>query len=416
MKVAPVLCTPATVGAVRVVVIGAGPSGAAASMELSRCGVECILVERKSLPRTKACGSGLSPWTLNLLDTMGVGQKVRAQAFRIDGAAIAGATGEAIELRGDHETAILRRSELDYLLVQESVRLGTELLDDTTVKDIEVHRLPGGRHQVGIRTSAGNFEADLVIDCSGATGKLDRKTSFSGAPQDRGSALDGPLEFAQSLAQRVSQMIYAERYTLHTIMGWYEGVAGCSDVVELFFDQELRPHYAWVFPETERRVNIGLCFLPVPGGPNARQHFESFLDRRLHKRLKHAELLGKWIGHPVQVSAAAQELISDGVLRAGEAGWLADASTAEGIYHGLLSGRVAGQFAAQQLLTGSGVGAHSMRTYQKKVQRDLLPRLALGRGLMGVLGTPVLDWALSMKSSAVTQKALSKAFTGLYHG
>lgn len=386
-------------------------------MELSRSGVECVLVERKSLPRTKACGSGLSPWTLALLDRMGVGPQIRAEAFKIDGAIIAGSSGEGIELRGDHETAILRRSELDYLLVQEAVRWGTRLVDGTTVKSIEVHRESSGRNQVAVRTSEATFEADLVIDCSGATGKLDRKTLYTGTSSSTPSiAPKAPYASAKRLIEQCSRRLRDERMTLHTIMGWYEGVEGCSDVVELFFDEELRPHYAWIFPETDKRVNIGLCFLPTDNGLNARQHFESFIDRRLKKRLQSADLLGKWIGHPVQVSPAAQDLVCDGILRAGEAGWLADASTAEGIYHGLVSGGLAGRFSAEHLANGGGTMRSQMAPYQSRVQRALLGRLALGRGLMGLLRTPTLDLALSMKSSAVTQKVLSRAFTGLYHG
>src|SRR5690606_11704165 len=326
---------------------------------------------------------------------MGVGSQIRAEAFRIDGAVIAGSSGEGIELRGDHETAILRRSELDYLLVQEAVRWGTKLVDGTTVKAIEIHRLSSGNNQVAVKTSEATFEADLVINCSGATGKLDRRTTYTGVPSPLPSvAPRAPYASARRLIEQCSRRVRDERMTLHTIMGWYEGVDGCSDVVELFFDEEIRPHYAWIFPETDKRVNIGLCFLPTPGGANARQHFESFIDHRLRQRLRNADLLGKWIGHPVQVSPAAQELVSDGILRAGEAGWLADASTAEGIFHGLVSGRHAGRFSAEHLANGGGTMQSQMRPYQSREQKKLLGRLARGRRLMSLLRTPTLDLPL----------------------
>ncbi len=402
-------------GTKRVVVIGAGPSGSAAAMELAGLGVECHLLERKPLPRTKACGSGLSPWTLDLLDTMGVGPRVREHAYRIDGAILCGTNGDGVELRGDHETAILRRSELDYLLVQEAVRRGAKLHDDTRVDAIRTVGHRSGSVEVAVETSEGTWEADLVLDCSGSTGQLERKTTHHGYEQP--NRKDSSFRTgAAAFLQRISERLKSERVVLHTIMGWYQGMAGCSDVVELFFDKELRPHYAWVFPETATRVNIGLCFLKRPDGPNARQHFEAFLDRRLSQRLRHAELLGKWIGHPVQVSALAQDLVAPGVLRAGEAGWLADAATAEGIYHALLSGRTAGRYAAEHLLSRRDASVEHLQVYQTRVQKALVARLALGRALMGALQTPTLDWALSMKSSAITQKALSRAFTGLYHG
>lgn len=370
----------------RAIVIGAGPAGAAAAMRLARSkDVECLVLERKTVPRTKACGSGLSPWTLRYLDLLGVGDQVRQRAFRIDGAIIAGTDGEGVELRGDHETAILLRSTFDELLIREAERRGAILHEGTRVRRIETHH-----GALGVQTERGTFEADVVLDCSGATGGFDRERRR----ERRGSALEG---------------------TLHTIMGWYEGVQGTSDVVELFFDRELKPHYGWVFPEGPRRVNIGICYAPRKGGSNARERFQSFLDRRLGPRLKGAQLLEPWIGHPVNVSSAPRGLTAPGVLRAGEAGWLADFATAEGIYHALVSGQLAAEHVAEQA-EGSWSRDLNAKLYQAKVLKTLGPRMLGGRLLMSALKGPVLDTALRFRSSRATREVLRKAFSGLYHG
>ncbi|HEU5073849.1 MAG TPA: hypothetical protein VFU02_06745, partial [Polyangiaceae bacterium] len=179
-------------------------------------------------------------------------------------------------------------------------------------------------------------------------------------------------------------------------------------------DRELKPHYGWVFPESAGRVNIGICY--VPGhGTNARDRFQSFLDRRLGSRLSGAQLIDSWIGHPVNVSSAPRGLTAPGVLRAGEAGWLADFATAEGIYHALVSGHLAGQHVAQQ---ADGVWAPDLRAqvYQAKVLKALGPRMLGGRLLMSALKGPVLDTALKFRSSRATRQVLRKAFSGLYHG
>jgi flavin-dependent dehydrogenase len=343
-----------------------------------------LLLERKALPRTKACGSGLSPWTLKYLDRLGVGEQVRRRAFRIDGAIIAGADGEGVELRGDHETAILLRSEFDELLAREAQRRGAALHEGCSVRRIETRN-----GHVAVETSEGTFEADAVVDCSGATGGFDK---------DRRRA---PASGGQS--------------TLHTIMAWYEGMSGCSDVVELFFDRELKPHYAWVFPETAQRVNVGLCFVPDPAGPNARERFEAFLERRLAARLRGAQQLGKWIGHPVNVSMVPRKLAMQGVLRAGEAGWLADFATAEGIYHALVSGHLAGSHLAT-LAAGDWRPDLDGGRYQAKVIKALGARMLGGRLLMGALKGRALDTALKFRSARATREVLKRAFSGLYHG
>lgn len=363
----------------RVVVIGAGPAGSATAMRLAARGIECVVFDRKPFPRTKACGSGLSPWTLSLLDELGAGAEVRRHAFRIDGARISGTQGAPLELRGDHETAVLLRSDLDDLLIREARRRGAELRDG-----VRVHGVERSAKEIAVKTSAGVVEADAVVDCSGATGAVSRNGR--------------------------------KGRTLHTIMAWYQGVADTSDVVELFFDKSLKPHYGWVFPETSTRVNIGIVFEPSPTTPNARERFDRFLADRLGSRLQHAEQIGRTIGHPVNVCTAPRGLVEDRLLRAGEAGWLADGATAEGIYHALLSGHLAGSRLATLFESGEIPSARSLGAYQKRVTTRLGPRLVGGRALMEALRTPVLDMALRLQSSPLTRKVLSRAFTGLYHG
>jgi menaquinone-9 beta-reductase len=365
----------------RVVIAGAGPAGSAAALEMGRVpGIECVMLDKKALPRTKVCGSGLSPWTLTLLDEMGVGEAVRARAFRIDGALIAGSRGEGVALRGDHETAVLLRAEFDELLARHAQRGGAELREGVRLVGVERN----GRRVVGVRTSEGDLEADAVIDATGAKGNL--------VPSDRPGA------------------------TLHTIVGWYEGVQGTSDVVELYFDRAVRPHYGWVFPETERRVNIGIVFDPARGEGNARERFERFVGERLGARLEGAARLGKLMGHPVHVSAVPRDLVRDGLLVAGEAGRLVDFATAEGIFHALVSGRTAGRMMGEVMGRGREPTRDALADYERRVRAQLAGRMLGGRTLMEALRTPTLDWMLKLSNLGATRTVLTKAFAGLYHG
>ena len=163
----------------RVVIAGAGPAGSAAAMTLAgRSGVECIVLDRKPFPRTKVCGSGLSPWTLTLLDRMGMGDKVRAKAFRIDGALIAGTTGDGLALRGDHETAVLLREVFDDLLVREAVARGASFREGVRVNSIA--RVEG--RVVGVETDQGDSSGGPSYYCIG-----DRRRSPIPSRSDRRS-------------------------------------------------------------------------------------------------------------------------------------------------------------------------------------------------------------------------------------
>lgn len=364
----------------RVVVIGAGPAGSAAAMRLCRERAEVVLLERRPIPRTKVCGSGLSPWTLKFLDRMGVGEPVRREAYPINGARIAGVTGDGIELSGDHETAVLLRERFDQILAEEAARRGADLRDQTRV--LEVVR-DGGR-LVGVKTSDGDLEADAVIDASGAKGQL----ATQDAPERR----------------------------LHTMLGWYEGIAGTTNLVELWFDPAVKPHYGWLFPETATRANVGIVFDPTIGEGNARERFHDFVERRLGPRLRNAALVGKLVGHPAHASTWPRDLVQDGLLIAGEAGQLVDSATAEGIYHALVSGDAAAETLGACFADGARPTASRLASYNRKVRLRLGARLAGGRALMEALRTPVLDVALRFSRAKATRTVLTKAFTGLYHG
>ena len=84
---------------------------------------------------------------------------------------------------------------------------------------------PALERLVGVATSDGDLEVDAAIVCNGATSTL--------APAARPGR------------------------TLNAIMGWYEGVEGISDAVELYFDPVVKPYYGWLFPDYIDAQNEG---------------------------------------------------------------------------------------------------------------------------------------------------------------
>ncbi len=361
----------------RVVVIGAGPAGSAAAMSLTRSPrVQVVVLERAHLPRRKVCGSGLSPWALTLLDRMGVGARVRKEAYPIRAGIVGGSQGQSVELRSHYEAAVLLRERFDMLLAHEAARRGAQLREG-----VRVDRLVRDQGQLrGVQTSAGEIEADAVIVCNGANSKLAK-------------------------APRPGQ-------TLHTILGWYEGIDGISDAVELYFDAVVKPYYGWVFPESRSRVNIGICYAPTPGGLNARQRFEVFLERRLAKRLKYATPVGGLVGHPVATCSRPTSLVQPGTLLAGEAGRLVDPATAEGIHHALASGWLAGEFLGSLLEQGGELTEPRLRPYTQLVQKRIGPRLRTGQLFLHMARTPVLDLALRLGSLPAIRSLLTWLLAG----
>src|SRR5580693_2022401 len=80
-----------------VLVIGAGPSGASCAYWLASAGHEVVVLERKSFPREKTCGDGLTPRSVRQLQDMGLAD-VLSRHHRFDGLR-AMAFGRTVSLR-----------------------------------------------------------------------------------------------------------------------------------------------------------------------------------------------------------------------------------------------------------------------------------------------------------------------------
>ena len=52
----------------QICIIGAGPGGATAALQLAKLGIECIVADKAVFPRDKICGDGLSGKVAAILD------------------------------------------------------------------------------------------------------------------------------------------------------------------------------------------------------------------------------------------------------------------------------------------------------------------------------------------------------------
>ncbi|GAA4520743.1 FAD-dependent monooxygenase [Nonomuraea ferruginea] len=165
----------------KAIVIGGGIGGLTAGVALDRKGWDVTVLERT--PKLEPVGSGLAIAVnaLRALDTVGLGDPVRARARmqgqigirRPDGRWLTHTSGSAAEERyGDRTAVVLLRAQLVDLLAEalgpDRLRLGT------TVTGVDAATGT-------VRTDAGEFTGDLVVAADGIHSPT-RRALFPGHP------------------------------------------------------------------------------------------------------------------------------------------------------------------------------------------------------------------------------------------
>lgn len=379
-----------------VAIIGAGPAGTACAAHLGQLGVrDVVLLDRHDFPRDKTCGSGISPKGIDVLKELGVWNEIEPHSYRIEGIRIVTPAGiESWQSAGSAlEAVVCQRRTLDHILLKKALSRGVKFVPHFNAQ--------------GLLTDDGR-----VVGVAGADGtRVRAKTTIvAGGTHCR---LDG---------------VERERRIYQAIMGWWDDVPFKPQHLEMVFDRMLGVGYGWLFPESDRRVNIGIVYEDetadgqavkkggTAGGAkkeNARELFQRFLDKHYRARVALGTQVGGWKGHPVAWSYSIEKLTAPGRLTIGEAALLTHPATAEGIYQGMRSGMIAAE-AIGDLRRGVVAEADAWRTYERRVQRTFRASFAVGgkvfRQLVRGRG---LDLLVQAGSNEIVKSATAKVMAGL---
>jgi flavin-dependent dehydrogenase len=145
-------------GVYDVAIIGAGPAGSAAAIELSRAGANVLLLEKAAFPRHKVCGEFLSPEVAGVLDELGC-SKLLDSAPRMDVACVHTLSKQVLEFPLPSPAHGLSRRTLDDGLVRAACGHGatfSQKAEITACADGALTARDGRR-----------FQARVVIQASG---------------------------------------------------------------------------------------------------------------------------------------------------------------------------------------------------------------------------------------------------------
>jgi geranylgeranyl reductase family protein len=304
-----------------VVVVGAGPAGAATAMFAARAGLDVLLVDRRRFPRDKFCGDAIARKSLSVLRELGIDDMGNALHEPVSRAVLTSPRGHRVEvdLSSREEPAphmVCRREIFDDVLVR-AARSRVDVWEDTAVTDV-------------LR------ESDSV------RGVVCRRDGTS--TEVRADVVVGADGFDSVVARRLGHYHHDARWFVAT-RGYYRGLDVPPNTVEVHFVKETLPGFLWMFPTGDGVTNVGLGL--VHGDLKRRRmglrdvHEAVLALPRFRSRFAVTERIGEVHGWNLPTPDFSRVLAGDGFLLAGDAAGLVDPFSGEGIGNALVSARIA---------------------------------------------------------------------------
>lgn len=339
------------------VIIGAGPAGAAAAIQAARGGASVTVFEKAASGRDKVCGDGLTPRAVSALNQLNIDM---SGAHRIDGLRmIANKTRRELPWPANgpfaSNGAVWPRRLLDAHLMNAANDAGAEIIWQTEATPI----LDDGRRVVGVSAGPDRWHASLTVVATGAPGDVARML-------DAGRVADEPHGLA--IRSYATSPRHAERH-LEACLTLRDpsGMPVCG--------------YGWLFPAGDGTVNIGVGALSTMKGYhrlNLNRLINSYRDL-----VRDEWELGDYLERPRawRLPMSVKRRHGKGWVAIGDAAGLINPMNGEGIDYGLESGVLA----AELFLTDP---ANAPANYDQIIAERFDAFLRTGRRFSFLIGHP----------------------------
>jgi menaquinone-9 beta-reductase len=358
-----------------VVVVGGGPAGAATGYWLAREGHDVCVVERKSFPREKTCGDGLTPRAVHQLTEMGLADAL-TKYHRFEGLR-ATVHGRTLELQWPKHPVfpshgyVVRRRELDQLVADHAVAAGVTLLQGTEAMDAVLER---------------GFVRGAVVQQKGSLETTEIRGRYlvvaDGANSRFGRALG---------TSRTREWPYGT-----AIRGYWTSPLHDDPWIESALDVKDRngnpmPGYGWIFPVGDGTVNVGFGLLSTyrdfKSVNTTHALAEYVATAPEHWQLGPEGLCGKPTSGRLPMGGSVGPKAGPTYLVVGDAAGTVNPFNGEGIDYAYETGRLAAEILHEALVAGNPA---VLQTYERRLHAEYGQYFKVARLFAKAIGRPAL--------------------------
>jgi geranylgeranyl reductase family protein len=392
----------------KVVVVGAGPAGATASIFLSKSGIDHVLLDKSFFPRDKVCGDALSGKVLPILKKIdpGIIDDISSDKEHYKGShgiRFAAPNGKYIDIpfdrNSDFTTAppgyISKRIDFDDHLFRLTESDHCDRREGHTLEKIE--RDPStGQLDLHVKNNSGEMVLRTPLMISGEGDRSIAARQLAGHRMEPGHYCAG-------------------------IRVYYKNVSDMHEhnFIELHFLKELLPGYFWIFPLPGGMANVGAGILSSrlrKNKINLKEKFKAAIEQNptIRERFLNAEPVTPIEGWGLPLGSKRRKISGDNFMLTGDAASMIDPFTGEGISNAMYCGMMAAE-TAKHAISHNLFGAGFLQQYDEIVYKRLWDELRLSKTMQDLSSVP---WLFNMvvnraKSSPTLRDTISCMFDDL---